>query len=530
MDSLVRLFGGHIYTSPRGGQLKAAIVRVMQAVASHLDWTDAARQDAGCRPGQARVASMCCLDVRTVRRQMKAAVDLNLIRYVEAGAGQPNHTFFNPGLLAAARQMDSLPWKQQRTFTVDLSELPPWGLDDDGAADADPLLSSEPSVIANAKQAKKPYARLDESPCATKFIADKNAIKVIADKMSGKSFRDAQPPALSHLSGPLSRVADGEVSLLSAPWGGGAVRAPLGSTLQGELCSLSQTQLLDRDRFGDHGLGQFWDFLDTSGIDGLWFAMQRRKVDGSRGGTFGRGLATSLAEMERAVLWAADQYSVGPGRTSRIEVLCHSPRLLLVDDVRISSVEAYCKKTSFRAAVTETSPNNCQALFVAPIGFTDTQNRNARRALMLAFLAERDLKRDVKGADPNSVGLGQLHRLPGSLNCKNGPDGQRSLFIARLIAVFDGNEISSDLTSEYVENQYQDETLAVANSGQVVDDSRHDFHIACEMVRQGRPPAAIEAAMFQSARRSDRRKVRSEAVAQAYAVSTTREALRRAFG
>lgn len=189
MDSLVRLLGGHIYTSSGGARLKAPIVRVLQAVARHLDWSDAARQDAGCWPGQQRIAAVCAISDRTVRRVMREAVRLNVIRYLEAGAGETNRTFFNPGLLEAARRFDSLPWAEQHRFCVNLSDLPPWGK---------PLFAKQtprdPEMAAADDPENHTVARTAKANLlAAKFIADRSAINVIADKMAGESFIDTPP-------------------------------------------------------------------------------------------------------------------------------------------------------------------------------------------------------------------------------------------------------------------------------------------------------------------------------------------------
>jgi hypothetical protein len=188
MDSLVRLLGGHIYTSSGGARLKAPIVRVLQAVARHLDWSDTSRQDAGCWPGQQRIAAACAISDRTVRRVMREAARLNVIRYLEAGAGETNRTFFNPGLLEAARRFDSLPWAEQHRFCVNLSDLPPWGeslLVKQAPRDPE-MTTDDPENHTVARSAK---ANL----LATKFIADRSATNVIADKMAGESFIDTPP-------------------------------------------------------------------------------------------------------------------------------------------------------------------------------------------------------------------------------------------------------------------------------------------------------------------------------------------------
>ncbi|WP_431273276.1 DNA-primase RepB domain-containing protein [Variovorax ureilyticus] len=500
MQALISLLvGKHIYTRPGGGKLKGCVSRVLRAVAVNMHWTDEVRQDEGCWPGQKKIGANGDVSERTVSRNLKAAVELNIVRYVEQGAGKPNRTLFHPAILEAARQFGKLSQKKQDAFVVYLSELPPWG-------------APEVSDVGNA----------------IKVIADKNAIKVIEDKMSRKSLRGTQPPPPScRVHRTHSKCASGRGCSSPRPQGQGAVPTPCESDPARESMLVANEVPLDPSHLKDLGLGEFGNFLDSSGIEKLMIVCQRRKIDGTRGGIFRRGMAQAFSDIEDAILWAASQYAYGSGATCRIEVLCSSPRLLLVDDVLLSSVEAYCKKMNLRAVVLETSPGNYQALFVAPIGFTDLQCANARRSLTAAFLAERDLAMNIKGADPNAVGRGQLHRLPGSFNCKNGPDGQPGLFITRLAAVFEGNELSEALFPEGSEKLAPREPRSSANSDEAVDDSRVDFRNACSMVRRGLPPSAIQAAIYQSATRPDRRRVRSPDIALAYAIRTTREAQRR---
>lgn len=529
MQALIGLLvGKHIYTRPGGGKLKGCVSRVLRAVAVNMHWTDEVRQDEGCWPGQETIGANGDVSERTVSRNMKVAVALNIVRYVEQGAGKPNRTLFHPAILEAARQFGKLSKKKQDAFVVYLSELPPWGAPEevDGTRKSQ---IGKCTVKEKALMSDESSTKVSDAGTAIKVIADKNAIKVIADKMSGKSLRGAQPPAPQAVE-PVGLIpgepADRGVHL-PALRGGGAVPAPRESDPARESMLVANEVLLDASRLKDLGLGEFGNFLDSSGIEKLMIVCQRRKIDGTRGGIFRRGIAQAFSDIEDAILWAASQYAYGSGATCRIEVLCGSPRLLLVDDVLLSSVEAYCKKMNLRAVVFETSPGNYQALFVAPIGFTDLQCANARRSLTAAFLAERDLAMNIKGADPNAVGRGQLHRLPGSLNCKNGPDGQPGLFITRLAAVFEGNELSEALFPEGSEKLAPREPRSSANSDEAVDDSRVDFRSACSMVRRGLPPSAIQAAIYQSAIRPDRRKVRSPDVALAYAIRTTREAQRR---
>lgn len=171
----------------------------------------------------------------------------------------------------------------------------------------------------------------------------------------------------------------------------------------GGVCS----EALGESNLEDFGLFQFFEFLRKNGVSQMEFSFQRRRKDGTRGGTFGRRMAGTFDKFRESVGWAASQ---------KFELTMHARGVLLVDDLDQDGV-GLVKQSGLAACIIETSVGNFQSLFFGPRDWSSDQIRGAQRAL-----------KDRFGGDPGATSAGQLHRLPGSLNQKNGGS-----FVTRLV-------------------------------------------------------------------------------------------------
>lgn len=195
---------------------------------------------------------------------------------------------------------------------------------------------------------------------------------------------------------------------------------------------------LKESDFEDFGLFQFFEFLTQRGANQIEVAFQRRKKDGTRGGTFGRRMAGNLDELRESVGWAASQ---------KFELTMRARGVLLVDDLDGAGV-GLVKQSGLAACVIETSVGNFQSLFVAPRDWSSDRIRGAQKALRARF-----------GGDPGATSAGQLHRLPGSLNQKSGAS-----FVTRLVHTQNGLDALEPTQAE----------LAAADQSKPIDNTSGD--------------------------------------------------------
>ena len=219
---------------------------------------------------------------------------------------------------------------------------------------------------------------------------------------------------------------------------------------------------------------EFYTFLEFFGLQRFQLAFQRRsKKDGQRGGPFNHEEINSYQELESLLNW---------GATKNLEAVMRSPGLLLVDDVKSINVEAARNAGSACVAI-ETSMNNFQLLFVRGEDWTDEQ----------VIAAQRKLRADYSG-DFGSIGLRHLHRLPGSVNQKNG-----GRFITRLHFAQDGELLDApavDRSGGRAAAKFGEQKQSNTNGK---SPSELDFLDAWAMIRAGRSEQQICAAMLESA-------------------------------
>lgn len=526
MDSLVRLLGGHIYTSSSGARLKAPIVRVLQAVARHLDWSDAARQDEGCWPGQQRIAAACAISDRTVRRVMREAARLNVIRYLEAGAGETNRTFFNPGLLEAARRFDSLPWAEQHRFHVNLSGLPPWGK---------PLLVKpalrDPEMTVDKSDNRTAVRTARANSPATKFIADRFATNVIADKMAGESFIDTPPLNGSAPTGRLSfsRDASSRAAGAPAPEGGVTPAQAGGGVCFSSCVSSSSLGAMPREAVGMKNARRLAPDAPQAVLEGRrlasWIRSINRGADhltqlvslrihidhGASGGQLhlrenkvaiskNTSGGLTLVDFEKAIkevvgrsmkqarLRETDEDNKYVGESLYAGPLDGSA-IILLDDLKAEiPVIENCP-----CAVLETSRGNYQHLYACDRGLTHAERHALQKALSTKY-----------AGDVGATGGQQLHRWPGSVNLKYG----KYRFKTRLVKLSSlGTPISTKgwLLESQVVSTARVSAGAIGSMGRREErgldhtPSGLDCRRAMSLLAKGHGPAEVHAELVESA-------------------------------
>ncbi len=282
---------------------------------------------------------------------------------------------------------------------------------------------------------------------------DKRARQILATPKFGGYIQLDTPPRETGTSMGASPARDESLAALSSP------PAPLGG---GGACSA-----LEVDRF--------LKFLAKNEILNLeTWCQRRKKSDNQRGGVFNRrDFKTSgsrqIGQIENHLKWVRDQ---------KLEVTMRAKgRLLLVDDLDLEGVDA-AEKMGFEGIVIETSPGNFQLLIVANLE-EPSHIRQAQRQLALEL-----------GGDPGALAAGQLHRLPGSANNKNGNE-----FITRLNREINGRAFLVFDLVDFIETP-SDHNKKHFNSGEEKGPSEREMSLACSMARKSHSHQQIFDAVF----------------------------------
>jgi hypothetical protein len=240
----------------------------------------------------------------------------------------------------------------------------------------------------------------------------------------------------------------------------------------------------------------FFDFLQKNKIIEIETFCQRRKKDGLRGGTFHpRVFKTSdFRHFESHAKWAQKE---GFELTMRAR-----GQLLLVDDLSKSAIKSIAKM-NVAGALIETSTSNFQYLILAE-RLENDQIRAAQRQLAAQL-----------GGDAAATSAGQLHRLPGSLNRKNG-----GRFLAKLVKMFDGRkfEASDILTISDIEKEI---SRRQKGGPEGAGASEREMSLACSLARRGHAQLEIETAIMASAAARNR-----HGDHRAYALRTAQKAIK----
>lgn len=170
---------------------------------------------------------------------------------------------------------------------------------------------------------------------------------------------------------------------------------------------------------------QFFEFLASAGVKFWLVRAQPRKIDGRRGAPLGArmgfefGVPAARAAEAAAKLLAKLRDRDGGRRAKRgVDMVVTESlhmrdrrelpgRVLLLDDLDGIQVDEALAWWRGAAATIETSVGNHQVLLVSPLPLERAALLDARRGVVKRF-----------GGDAGAVGIGQLHRFPGSENWK----------------------------------------------------------------------------------------------------------------
>lgn len=188
----------------------------------------------------------------------------------------------------------------------------------------------------------------------------------------------------------------------------------------------------------------FFDFLGRHGILSVKLAAQRRKKsDGKRGAPMGFGASGKNGKWNPVAVASPARTAAAAGLAqallahlaekgkNKLELITAAAedsqglsKSILLDDLK--EVGAKILKTKWRGpgAVLETSPDNFQAVLI----LSEPMDRDSRRSITAQLV-------DMVGADPGAAGVGQFHRLPGSVNYKA---ELAEPFVCRLVEYFTG--------------------------------------------------------------------------------------------
>lgn len=189
---------------------------------------------------------------------------------------------------------------------------------------------------------------------------------------------------------------------------------------------------------------EFFDFLGRNGMLSVRVAAQiRKKKDGQRGAPMGTGARKATGKWNPVavgspvrtaaaveVVQALLAHLERNGKRN-MELVCAAAddsqglaKSILLDDLREDGVKALKAKWRGPGAILETSPGNYQAVLI----LAEPLDRDARRSITVQLVA-------LLGADAGASGVGQFHRLPGSVNYKA---SLAEPFVCRLAEYFTG--------------------------------------------------------------------------------------------
>lgn len=261
-----------------------------------------------------------------------------------------------------------------------------------------------------------------------------------------------------------SDAADALNPLLPAPPGGRGVGIP------GPV--LDSARAVSNDFL--EGLIKFSDFLINHNITSVRTEVQRRrKSDGQRGGLI-KNFQTwpqNYDDLKDAVLRAA---------LNNHEISLQAEKLLLIDDFNHDAVNDFLE-LGLACAVIETSPDNFQVLIPTHDVWQKEQVVGTQKALC-----------SIYGGDANSTQFGKIHRLPGSMNKKNG-----GCFVTKLHLIQDGELIQPMFPIQKIESN----SMAIDTrppqrhrslEGVDTSESGRDFGRACELLTTGNSVREVE--------------------------------------
>lgn len=400
--------------------LREAIYAVLRVFADAIDKN---APDHGCQLGIEQICLRSRKQSSAVYQAMVDAVSLGLLRRSkpEHGARYATHiNFLHPRLIEASQK--SRPYLGPKLIFDQAIKTPKTGL-----------------KSANLKEKKMVKSEKNQ---ASQDILDVRNLDIQIPKIEPVFNTPPRPESL----GLEPVVAVGLTPLPPAPSGGGVCLSPLPFFDQNQV-------------FKD--LEIFSNFLIKNEIVDIRTQVQRRrKSDHQRGGMI-KNFETHPKNIDDL------KFAVSRAKNKNYELTMQAAGLILIDDLDLLKVEEILA-TGLRVAVIETSPGNFQALLPTGSTWREDQVRSTQRALSARF-----------GGDGNATATGQPHRLPGSVNQKNG-----GYFVTRLHCMQAGELIQPALWipgSPASRPQQQHRNA----SGKDDTPSGRDFGRACELVSKG---------------------------------------------
>lgn len=185
------------------------------------------------------------------------------------------------------------------------------------------------------------------------------------------------------------------------------------------------------------GADRFFEFMAKNGVPKWICDAQPRKKDGQRGAPLGRHFGFEYPVSNENLLdgFAELHFRLERVGKKRIDLQTKEAptengwRVILIDDLPGNQLDAARLFWPGPLAIMETSPENYQALLVAPRELNYQERLQAARFLVARF-----------NGDPGAAAPDQLHRLPGSRNWKASAIADGRPFLTRLIACYDAEE------------------------------------------------------------------------------------------
>ncbi len=431
-------------------KLKESIYAVMRVLA---DATDRNAPELGCQISIQELCRRSRKERSTVWEALAGARRLKLLTRHDPGNGARYATFIN---LISIRLVEASQKSRPYLGSIIVFDEPP----------------SAPRTPSKNAELKTDKLSKTQEICASQPVLDVQNLDF--QILDGEHVLNT-PPRLTAGAGIAAGDGDGDGDVAA----GGGVSASAASLLSPCTASAGGCGVREFAVFTDSNFSNF-DFLDLETFSDFLvqqnvgvvttFCQRRKKKDGKRGGVFFKSQPENYDDLK---------YQIERAAYEKFEMTMNADRLLLVDDLTEKTLELFVKHC-FTSIVIETSLGNFQALLSTGQGWTDAQVRSTQRALAKQF-----------GGDGNATAAMQPHRLPGSLNLKNG-----GKWVTRLHSILGGRLIEPI----EVADEYQSQKLVVSQqvghrslNGRDNTPSGLDFGRACQLLLAGQSVGTVEA-------------------------------------
>lgn len=416
-------------------QLREGVFAVLRVLADSIDKN---KPDHGCQMSIAEISHRSKKQSSAIYVAFNEATSLGLLKRSkpETGARYATHiNFLHPRLIEASQK--SRPFKGPQIIFDQPIEI-----------------TKKASKNANLKEKKMTKSEQNQASQTSVDVQKLDVQNVKEEHVVNTPRPRPECIGLDH-----SAAADALNPLLPAPQGGRGVEIP--------APVLDSARAVSNDFFED--LLKFSDFLINHNITSVRTEVQRRrKSDGQRGGLI-KNFQTwpqNYDDLKEAVFRAA---------SNSHEISLQAEKLMLVDDLDLDAVNNFLQ-LGLASAILETSENNFQVLIPTFEVWTKDYVVGTQKALCASF-----------GGDANSTQFGKIHRVPGSVNKKNG-----GCFVTRLHAIQDGELIQPMLPLQTIEATAVSLDTRPPQKHRSVDgvdtsESGKDFGRVCELLTTGTP-------------------------------------------